>query len=117
MWVIVPSMTADICDKDELDTGTRREGMYSAAYGWFLKTSISVGMLIGGLLIAASRFDKSLEVVQIESSLNWLRALEVGVPIPIVLAGIFLLRKYPLSEERMYEIRAALDRRKEEKPS
>ncbi len=117
VWVIVPSMTADICDKDELDTGTRREGMYSAAYGWFLKTSISVGMLIGGLLIAASRFDKSLEVVQIESSLNWLRALEVGVPIPIVLAGIFLLRKYPLSEERMYEIRAALDRRKEEKPS
>ncbi|MBF0486243.1 MAG: MFS transporter, partial [Candidatus Omnitrophica bacterium] len=29
LFTIVPSMVADVCDYDELQTGTRREGMYS----------------------------------------------------------------------------------------
>jgi|TARA_B110000467_G_C18335302_1_gene497051 GPH family glycoside/pentoside/hexuronide:cation symporter len=114
LWVIIPSMNADICDKDELDTGTSSEGMYSAVYGWFLKTSISVAVMLGGLLLVASGFDASLETAQSESTIHWLRILEAGTPIPMVLAGIFLLKKYPLSEDRMYEIREQLKLRKQE---
>src|SRR5262245_55362372 len=32
------SMVGDVCDEDELNTGTRSEGTYYAVSGWFIKT-------------------------------------------------------------------------------
>ncbi len=113
LWVIVPSMNADICDQDELDTGTSSEGMYSAVYGWFLKTSISVAVMLGGVLLVTAGYDATLEAAQTESTIRWLRILEAGMPIPVVLTGIYLITKYPLSEDRMYEIREKLKSRKQ----
>lgn len=34
LWVLMASMLADVCDQDELQTGERREGTFSAVYWW-----------------------------------------------------------------------------------
>lgn len=45
----------------------------------------------------------------------WLRAFEIGIPLGLCLAGLILVRRYPLSEQRMYEIKDALaDRHKDQ---
>lgn len=112
LWVICASMTADICDLDELDTGTRNEGMYGAGFGWFMKTGFSLSLLIGGVLLNITGFDASLEVQQASETIRMLRILEAGTPIPMVLGALFLLKTYPLTEARVNEVREELNRRK-----
>ena len=36
------SMTADVCDLDELATGKRREGIFGAIYWWMVKLGFAV---------------------------------------------------------------------------
>lgn len=112
LWVICASMTADLCDLDELETGTRNEGMYGAAFGWFMKTGISVALLFGGVLLTITGFDAGLEVAQSTETIRWMRILEAGVPVPMVIGGLLLLRMYPLTEVRMREIREQLNQRR-----
>jgi GPH family glycoside/pentoside/hexuronide:cation symporter len=38
-WLMIESMTADVCDDDELRSGRRREGMFSAMKGFALKAA------------------------------------------------------------------------------
>lgn len=111
LWVICASMTADICDLDELNTGTRNEGMYAAAFGWFMKTGFSVALLFGGLLLQTTGFDAVADGPQSENTIFLMRVFEAGVPVPMVLIGIYLMTHYPLSKERMREIRKQLDSR------
>ena len=44
---MVSSMTADICDEDELVSGLRREGMYSAVIGFAQKFALAVTAFLG----------------------------------------------------------------------
>ncbi|MCF7863259.1 MAG: MFS transporter [Kiritimatiellales bacterium] len=111
MWTIGASMIADICDVDELDTGARREGSYQAIFGWIMKTGMSVATLIGGVLLVASGFDATNGSAQSSETILWLRILEAGIPILTSVIAIGLIALYPLSEDRMYEIRAELKRR------
>ena len=36
------SMTADVCDLDELRTGKRREGVLGAVYWWMVKSALEL---------------------------------------------------------------------------
>lgn len=41
-----------------------------------------------------------------------LRVFEIGLPLLLCIASLLAMRRYPLSEDRMYEIKAELERRK-----
>lgn len=56
-WLMIDSMTADICDEDELRTGKRREGMFGAAQGFGRKIAFAVTVLIGGFILEWIGFD------------------------------------------------------------
>ncbi|MEM6855230.1 MAG: MFS transporter [Planctomycetota bacterium] len=56
-WLMIDSMTADICDEDELRTGKRREGMFGAAQGFGRKIAFAVTVLVGGYLLEWMGFD------------------------------------------------------------
>ena len=64
MWgavrVIFVSMLADICDEDELKSGKRREGMFSATFSWIEKLVYSLSLLGIGMAIQISGFDNNL---------------------------------------------------------
>ncbi len=114
-WTIIPSMIADICDFDELDTGQRREGMYSATFAWILKVGVTVAMALSGWLINVAGIVDSA-AVQTPEAIKNIRLLFTFLPsIFVVIGGLFVLR-YPIHEkdaeivkEKLAERHAARD--------
>ena len=109
---IVYSLLADICDEDELVTGKRREGMYYAVYGWWTKLAMSVAILGGGILLKYIGYDPKLEL-QTDSALYWLRFWEISWSVVLCGIAILIFKKYPLTEDRAYEIKGILEERRE----
>ena len=62
LFTLMMSMTADICDMDELETGERREGLFGAIYWWMVKFGAAFAGLLSGLILASVGFDQSVTV-------------------------------------------------------
>jgi GPH family glycoside/pentoside/hexuronide:cation symporter len=112
VWLLLPSMQADICDYDEINTGARREGSYSSMMSWVNKMGLSVAMLVSGFILSATGFDVKLGGAQTESTFFWMRVLYCFVPTVMVLLTFVILKFYPLTEQRCYEIRTELEARR-----
>jgi glycoside/pentoside/hexuronide:cation symporter, GPH family len=104
---LVNSMISDICDREELATGDRREGVYFAVYNWWWKVGVSIASILSGYLLRLTGFGEGL-ATQGESTLFWLRCWEIGLPTLLTLGGIYLLLGYPLTEATAQEVQAAL---------
>ena len=107
-FTLASAMVADVCDEDELNTGTRSEGAYYSVFWWFMKMGMAVAYLIAGLLIELAGFDEKV-AQQTHQTLLLLRVFEIGIPIALSMVSLVLIRLYPLTEERAYEIKAQLD--------
>jgi len=112
LFTIMMSMTADICDLDELETGERREGTFGAIYWWMVKFGAAVAGGASGLILSAIGFDQSV-AVQSQETLELLRMVYIAVPSVGTIVAILVMRNYDLDEQRANEIRAQLDARKE----
>ena len=112
LFTMAGAMIADICDEDELETRRqRREGNFSAVYSWWMKFAMSAAYLVAGILLESTGFDEKI-VHQSPNTLFWLRFWEIGLPSALCAAGYFLLSKYPLTEDRAYEIKQLLTQRR-----
>lgn len=56
------SMVGDICDEDELKTGTRSEGSFYAVYWWFIKMGSAFASFVMGTLLVFTLFDERQNV-------------------------------------------------------
>jgi GPH family glycoside/pentoside/hexuronide:cation symporter len=56
------SMVGDICDEDELYTGTRSEGTYFSVFWWFIKMGTAFASIVTGLLLVFTQFDETQNV-------------------------------------------------------
>jgi GPH family glycoside/pentoside/hexuronide:cation symporter len=110
LFTLMMSMTADICDLDELETYQRREGLFGAIYWWMVKFGAAFAGLLSGLILSVVGFDQTV-TVQSDSALAGLRAAFILVPAIGTLIGIWVMRSYDLDEARAREIRKALDAR------
>jgi len=54
---MIESMAADVCDDDELRSGRRREGMFSAMKGFALKAAQGLTFGFGGYMATAAGDD------------------------------------------------------------
>jgi GPH family glycoside/pentoside/hexuronide:cation symporter len=110
--LLYSSMTADVCDEDELNTGERREGSYAAA-GSFLNKSMQVIVLAlsGSMPRLAGYVDTS--VAPTLEQLERMKVLLYSTDIVGVLLAMALLWFYPLTRERCRQIRAQLSERNE----
>jgi GPH family glycoside/pentoside/hexuronide:cation symporter len=114
-WLLITSMKADVCDWDEWKTGFRREGMYGAATGWFQKVTQSVTFALGsGYVLSMIGFDAAKGVMQDPGVVLWMRILFSGLPFILAVGGIFLLKTYPMTEEKAAEISRDLERQRAE---
>lgn len=119
-WVVNGSFVADICDFDELKTGQRREGMYSAVFGFIYKCAIGVVALLSGLFLTfAGIKGGAMDTLNALSPtlLTMLRGAYAFFPAICLLIGIVIMARYPLTKKRVEEIQAQLkDVRGEVKP-
>ncbi|HEY4234595.1 MAG TPA: MFS transporter [Lacipirellulaceae bacterium] len=56
------SMVGDICDEDELNTGTRSEGTYYSVFWWFIKMGTAFASFVTGVLLVFTSFDERQNV-------------------------------------------------------
>ncbi|NOU36272.1 MAG: hypothetical protein HOO88_05845 [Kiritimatiellaceae bacterium] len=108
LWIIAPSMIADVCDYDEWKTGMRREGAFGAAYGWFTKIGGSASILVSGLVLVMTGFKVSSGAGQDAGTILWMRILIALVPAATFIAANLLLRKYEISAELADQIKKEL---------
>jgi GPH family glycoside/pentoside/hexuronide:cation symporter len=105
-------MISDVCDYDELQTKQRREGNFGAIYWWMVKVGMALAGLLTGILLKASGFDVALKEAQSAKTLFLLRVFDVSVPIVTSVIAIIIIATYKITEERAYEIRVELERRR-----
>lgn len=115
LFTVVNSMVADVCDYDELQTGTRREGMFGAIYWWMVKLGQAATSLISGFLLNASGFNIGLGLNQTANALLKMRIFDIGIPIVTSLVAIFIIMTFGISEDKAYEIREQVERRRGER--
>lgn len=112
LWVLMASMMADVCDEDELATGERREGTYSAVFWWIVKLGMSASLALSGVLLAATGFNEKLGAAQEPSTFLWMRICDVVVPAAFIAVAIYFTSKFPITEEVAYRIKAELEKRR-----
>lgn len=116
LFTLMMSMTADVIDLDELNTGKRREGIFGAIYWWMVKFGFAIAGLLTGVIMSVVGFDAGL-ASQPDGAVTGLRLFYSGFPILGTLIAILVMRNYDVSEERANEIREELERRKAEAPN
>ena len=115
LFTLVSSMVADVCDLDELQTDTRREGMFGAIYWWMVKLGLAISSLISGVLLNVTGFNITLGANQTVSALFWMRICDIGIPIVTSLIAIFIIMTFDISESKAREIRVQVERRRGER--
>ena len=115
LFTLTSSMVADVCDLDELQTGTRREGMFSAIYWWMVKLGLAVASLLSGILLNVTGFDIALGADQTAKTLLYMRFFDIGIPIVASIVAIFIIMTFKISEAKAYDIREQVERRREER--
>ena len=111
LFTLMMSMTADVCDMDELNSNKRREGIFGAIYWWMVKFGFAIAGLLTGVLMSLVGFNPNLPV-QTESAVTGLRLFFSGIPIFGTLVAMLIMRNYDLTEQKAKEIKIALDNRK-----
>jgi GPH family glycoside/pentoside/hexuronide:cation symporter len=111
-WLLTQAMKADIADWDEYQTGIRREGAYAALSSWVQQLSVALTASLGGALLVLVGFEQSRGVDQPAGTLSAMRVLFSALPLAAYITVFFLLRAYPLTQERMHRVRASLEARR-----
>jgi glycoside/pentoside/hexuronide:cation symporter, GPH family len=110
MPMIKNSMLADICDLDELNTGHRREGFFSAVFITSDKLALAFSLTCQGALLTWSGFNAALPIQSPDTIRYWLLAVAITQPLGF-LVGIAAIVAYPLTRKRCRAIRQELELR------
>lgn len=114
LFTLMMSMTADVCDLDELTNGMpRKEGTFGAIYWWMVKLGQAIALVLGGLVLKLVGFDQNAATQTSETMTN-LRIADILIPAITAGLAIVVMWKYSLSEERAREIKAELIKRRGE---
>ena len=113
LFTLMMSMTADVCDLDELQNdGRRREGTFGSIYWWMVKFGQSIAGLVCGVVLKSISFDAA-KVHQASSTITGLRLADILIPSLTALLAVVIMIGYDLSEDKMKEIKAQLALRHE----
>jgi GPH family glycoside/pentoside/hexuronide:cation symporter len=110
-WTLIGSIGADVMDYDELECGRRREGSFSACGSWINKFGMAVGAGCGFFLLEWIGFDSNV-AIQTPHTIFMIRFLLAAIPIIGLGIALVALARFPLTQEKMAEIRLKLEARR-----
>ena len=107
-WTLYAATIGDIVDYDEMQTGQRREGSFSACQSWITKVGIALGVGASGWILQFTGFD-SKQTIQTPEAIFSIRILLSGIPVVGLVLALTAILRFPLTEARMLEIRGQLE--------
>ncbi|MCB0532304.1 MAG: MFS transporter [Lewinellaceae bacterium] len=114
LFTLMMSMTADVCDLDELNNGMpRKEGTFGAIYWWMVKLGQGLALVLGGLVLKVVGFDQNA-ATQTMDTITKLRIADILIPAFTAALAIWVMWNYDLTEEKAHEIKAELVQRRGE---
>lgn len=111
-WMIYSSIQADVMDYDEMESGKRREGAFSACASWIMKFGMAIAGWLTSEVLARTGFDATLGGAQSEQTIFTIRFLLAAVPVAGLVLAFVLLARLGLTHEKMIEVRARLEARR-----
>ncbi len=114
LFTLMMSMTADVCDLDELNNGMpRKEGTFGAIYWWMVKLGQGLALVLGGLVLKVVGFDQNASI-QAADTIIKLRLADISIPAITAALAILVMWNYDLTEEKAREIKEELVSRRGE---
>jgi len=112
--IMFASMIADSLDAQELKTGKRQEGVFSAAISFSTKATSGIGVFLGGLLLDyAIRFPRGAAISAVAPSSVLLLGVIAGIVLPLFYVVPFsLISRYDITRAAHAEIQRALHARR-----
>ncbi len=115
LFTLMMSMTADVCDLDELKNGLpRREGTFGAMYWWMVKIGQSIALALGGLVLSMVGFDAKSSI-QAAQTMHDLRIADIIIPSVTATLAVLIMWNYSLNEDRVSNIKKELEARRAER--
>ncbi|MBN2008597.1 MFS transporter [candidate division KSB1 bacterium] len=111
LWMLHSSIGADIIDYDELNTGKRREGSFTACASYILKLGNSGGYFVSGLILGWAGFDSAL-AIQSAKTILWIRAMLASIPVIGLIIVILFILRVSLTRQKCIDIRSELELRR-----
>lgn len=114
LFTLMMSMTADVCDLEELKNGMpRKEGTFAAIYWWMVKLGQALALVLGGVVLKIVGFNPGV-TEQTMTTMTRLRIADIFIPSITAALAIWVMWKYDLTEKRAREIKAELVARRGE---
>ncbi len=108
LFTIMMSMTADVIDIDEINTGKRREGIFGAIYWWMVKVGYGIAGALSGVIITVVGFNPDLVTLDQQSAVDGLHAFFCFFPMGGTILAMFVMHNYSITEQKANEIKAEL---------
>lgn len=108
------AMCADVIDVDTAETGQRRAGAYMAIWSMVKKGAYALGTAIGLALVVYWGFDSLADARQTDNtefSLLMLACTYSVIPALFKFVGMPLLWIYPLTEDKLHDVQAEINKR------
>lgn len=112
LFTLMMSMTSDVLDLDELNSGKRREGIFGAIYWWMVKFGFAIAGGLSGVIISLVGFQEGVPGLEQPEAITGLRAFFSGLPIVGTLLAMYVMKDYDVTEERAREIQKLLAAKK-----
>jgi glycoside/pentoside/hexuronide:cation symporter, GPH family len=106
IWLMSATMNADVCDRDELATGQRRQGLYGAVFALEQKVAFACAALLGGYLVARCGYVAG--ATPDATTLHHLRVTLVITPTVCLALAALAIMSYPLTRARVEDIQRQL---------
>ena len=107
------SMFADIADEHELEIGERREGILFAARSFATKSTASIGLVFGGILLDFIQFPRGARMGTVPEDIVWSLGFIAGPATSVfTIAGLLMYLGYRIDSRRHQEIVAELTARR-----
>ncbi len=114
LFTLMMSMTADVCDLDELENGMpRKEGTFGAIYWWMIKVGQGLALVFSGIILSLLGYDPTAST-QTAEALTGMRITDIALPAITAGLAIWVMWKYSLTEDRARAIKAELVERRGE---
>ena len=110
--VIGPSIQADVVDYDEIQSGERKEGAYTAVWNFIRKAGMAGAAAIGGPVLGFVGYDGDADV-QSELVIDTIVWFVSVVPATLYGVAFLLFRRFSLTEEEHGRISQELALRRE----